>query len=109
MLLDNRPFIVHAGQKVVMYKSGPEEIERNDHEDMNRRTYVIDELQIKGNSFRLLMTNVLDARKPEDIPKETESVWDPNSPLRRLRFVLSKLKAQFDGMDIDLSPLPPSR
>lgn len=107
LLRGNKPFILHAGQKVVMYKTAPEEIDRNDYEDMNRRTYVIDELQIKGNSFRVLMTNVLDARKPEDIPKETESVWDPENPMRRLRFVLSKLKAHFDGIDIELSPLPP--
>lgn len=105
--LGTQPFILHAGQKVVMYQSGPEEIDRHDLYDMNRRTYVIDEIQIKGNSFRLLMSNVLDARKPDEIPKETESVWDPENPLRRLRFVLSKLKAQFDGIDIDLSPMPP--
>lgn len=106
MMLGDQPFILHAGQKVVMYKDGPEEILRDDTADMNKRTYVIDELQVKGNSFRVLMTNVLDARKPEDIPKETESVWDPENPLRRLRFVLSKLKAQFDGIDIELNPLP---
>ncbi|MBK7286499.1 MAG: hypothetical protein IPI95_04980 [Flavobacteriales bacterium] len=104
--LSGRPFIVHTGQKVVMYKSGPEEIMRDDAEDMNRRTYVIDELQVNGNNIRMLMTNVLDARDPKLIPKETESIWNPANPLKRLRFALSKLKCQFDGIDIDLSPLP---
>lgn len=104
MRLDgDKPLILHIGQKVVMYKEHPDEIREHDAQDMNRRTYVIRELQ---DGPRLLMHNVLDARPIDKIPKEVESTWNPDEPRKKLRYRLSKLKAKFDGIDIDLSPLP---
>ena len=101
--INGKSLILEVGQKVVLYKEDPEEIRQQDTADMNRRTYVIKQLETDG---RVRMQNILDARPQEVIEEERESVWNPENPGMKLRFRLSKLKAQFDGIDIILDPLP---
>lgn len=101
--LNGKPLILHSGQKVVLFRHDPEEIQTNDHRDMNGRTYLIREFIEDG---RIRMHNVLDSRKNEEITARTLTEWDPQDTLVQLRITISNLKAQFDGIDIDLGPLP---
>jgi hypothetical protein len=98
-----KPFLLHAGQKLVLYKQSPEEVDRSNPTEMNKRTYVIRELIEDG---RIRMHNVLDAREDAVIKEQTLTEWDPERSVIQLRISVSKLNALCDGIDIELSPLP---
>lgn len=106
VMRQGKPFILHAGQKLVLYKHSPEEVDQNNLVEMNKRTYVIRELIEDG---RIRMHNVLDSREDAVIKQETLTEWDPERSLTQLRISVSKLNALCDGIDIELSPLPGMR
>lgn len=98
---NGKPFVLHVGQLVVLYKDAEEEVDMNNIEEMNRRTYVLRKVE---DDPRVNLVNVLDARPDKEI--EEASQWDVNDPFKRLRFSPHGMKALFDGIDITLAPIP---
>jgi len=98
---NGKPFVLHVGQLVVLYKNDPEEVIVQNSAELNRRTYVLRKVE---DDPRVNLVNVLDSRPDKEIEESSE--WDINAPFKWLRFSPHGMKAMFDGIDIDLSPIP---
>lgn len=88
------PYVLRAGQEVVLYRDNEEEINWKDPKEVNRRTYVVRYAEGDG---RINLVNVLEARTDDQLTKV--SAWDPNNPMVWLRMSVHGMNGLVVGLD----------
>jgi CRISPR-associated endonuclease Csn1 len=100
--------ILKAGQRVILFKSSVDEINRQNALDSSRRMFKIYKFNNSGSDY-VFLENIIEARSDEELKntghtKDGETEFNPEKYQPRLKLTADNLDCLFEGIDFEIKP-----